>query len=183
LVAIVSIATKYGILQHILCVALGGKSSSGCRWCWWDDYAAGKTRIKALVGASCLHGPPAGVFAWRGVSVPHVSWWRRSCPRLAPRVKTHTPVRVGGGARAGWRLVVSGGELLCKAETCRARWWLVGGGPPVGNWSEMLPSSREHDVLPVRVLTGVLSLPRLESWSWHCQSWPPRCQWCWITLC
>jgi hypothetical protein len=24
----VSIATKYGILQHILCVALGGKSSS-----------------------------------------------------------------------------------------------------------------------------------------------------------
>jgi hypothetical protein len=29
LVAIVSIATKYGILQHILCVALGGKSSSG----------------------------------------------------------------------------------------------------------------------------------------------------------
>jgi hypothetical protein len=29
LVAIVSIATKYGILQHILCVALGGKFSSG----------------------------------------------------------------------------------------------------------------------------------------------------------
>jgi hypothetical protein len=29
LVAIVSIATKYGILQHILCVAFGGKSSSG----------------------------------------------------------------------------------------------------------------------------------------------------------
>jgi hypothetical protein len=29
LVAIVAIATKYGILQHILCVALGGKSSSG----------------------------------------------------------------------------------------------------------------------------------------------------------
>jgi hypothetical protein len=28
LVAIVSIATKYGILQHILCVALVGKSSS-----------------------------------------------------------------------------------------------------------------------------------------------------------
>jgi ribonuclease HI len=28
LLAIVSIATKYGILQHILCVALGGKSSS-----------------------------------------------------------------------------------------------------------------------------------------------------------
>jgi hypothetical protein len=28
LVAIVAIATKYGILQHILCVALGGKSSS-----------------------------------------------------------------------------------------------------------------------------------------------------------
>jgi hypothetical protein len=26
----VSIATKYGILQHILCVALGGKSSSAC---------------------------------------------------------------------------------------------------------------------------------------------------------
>jgi hypothetical protein len=29
LVAIVSIATKYGILENILCIALGGKSSSG----------------------------------------------------------------------------------------------------------------------------------------------------------
>jgi hypothetical protein len=39
------------------------------------------------------------------------------------------------------------------------------GTPLVGNWSEMLPTGRKHDVLPVWVLTEVLGLPRLESWS------------------
>jgi hypothetical protein len=64
-----------------------------------------------------------------------------------------------------------GGDLSCEAENCRARQRLVVRGgdllegvPLAGNWSEMLPTSREHDILPVRVLTGVLSLPRLESW-------------------
>jgi hypothetical protein len=58
----------------------------------------------------------------------------------------------------------------CKAETSHARRRLVRGGdlsegiPLVGNWSEMLPTGRKHDVLPVWVLTGVLSLPRHESW-------------------
>jgi hypothetical protein len=49
------------------------------------------------------------------------------------------------------------------------------GVPLVGNWSEMLPTGREHDVLPVRVLTGVLNPPRPESWPSHCQSWPSHC--------
>jgi hypothetical protein len=53
--------------------------------------------------------------------------------------------------------LVRGGELLCEAETCRARILVV------GNWSEMLPTSRNCDVLPLWVLTGVLSLPRLGS--------------------
>jgi hypothetical protein len=61
------------------------------------------------------------------------------------------PSRSQGGARAGRGLVVRGGDL---SE----------GVPLAGNWSEMLPTSQEHDVLLVKVLTGVLSLPRLESW-------------------
>jgi hypothetical protein len=32
----------------------------------------------------------------------------------------------------------------------------------VGNWSEMQPTGRKRDVLPVWVLTRVLSLPHLE---------------------
>jgi hypothetical protein len=70
--------------------------------------------------------------------------------------------------------LVRGGDLSCEAETSRARWRLVvrlsceaetcRGIPLVGNWSEMLPTSRRLDVLPVWVLTGVLSPPRLESW-------------------
>jgi hypothetical protein len=82
----------------------------------------------------------------------------------------HTPVVVGGE-------LAQDGYLSCEAETC-ARWRLVVQGRDlsegvllVGNWSEMLPTSREHDVLSVRVLTGVLSPPRLESW-------PSHCQWC-----
>jgi hypothetical protein len=74
------------------------------------------------------------------------------------------------------RLVVRGGDLSDEV-------------PLVGNWSEMLPTSREHDNLPVRVLTGVLGPPLPESWpsrcqSWpsRCQSWPSHCQWCLITF-
>jgi hypothetical protein len=36
----VSIVTKYGILQHILCVALGGKSSSAFILCFSDKDGA-----------------------------------------------------------------------------------------------------------------------------------------------
>jgi hypothetical protein len=69
-----------------------------------------------------------------------------------------------GTSRARWGLVVRDRDLSCEAETCRARRRLVGGIPLVGNWSEMLPTSRNRDVLPVWVLTGVFSLPHLESW-------------------
>jgi hypothetical protein len=55
-----------------------------------------------------------------------------------------------------WGLLVRGGDLSCEAETAR-------GVPLLGNWSEILPTGREQDVLPVMVLTGVLSPPRLES--------------------
>jgi hypothetical protein len=55
-----------------------------------------------------------------------------------------------GTARANERLFVRGGD--CSEEV-----------PLVGNWSEMLPTGREQNVLPVMVLTGVLSPPRLES--------------------
>jgi hypothetical protein len=57
-----------------------------------------------------------------------------------------------------WGELAPGGDLSCEAKTCHAR------VPLVGNWSEMLPTGRKHDVLPVWVLTRVLSLPRLESW-------------------
>jgi hypothetical protein len=82
-----------------------------------------------------------------------------------PRAMAHAPVGVGGSS--------------CDAETCRARQRLLvrggdlsGGGDPscrelvgdVANWSGMLPTGRKRDILPVWVLTGVLSLPRLESW-------------------
>jgi hypothetical protein len=136
-----------------------------------DGCAARQTCIKALLGASCLHRPPAGVLAWRGESVPHTSWWRRSCPRLTPRVVAHAPFGIGG--ELAWDVVFS-----CEVESCRARRRLIEGVPLVGNWSEMLPTGREHDVLAVRVLTGILSPPCLESWPSHCQSWHSRCQWC-----
>jgi hypothetical protein len=64
-----------------------------------------------------------------------------------------------------------GGDLSCEAETYHARRRLVmrdgdlsEGIPLVGNWSEMLPTGPNRDVLPVWVLTGVLSLPCLEPW-------------------
>jgi hypothetical protein len=63
---------------------------------------------------------------------------------------------------------VRNGYLSCKAKTGRAKL------PLVENLSEKLPTSQEQDVLPMMVLTGVLSPPRLESW-------PSRCQWCQMT--
>jgi hypothetical protein len=48
---------------------------------------------------------------------------------------------------------VRGGDLSCEAETCRARRRLVVGILLVGNWSEMQPTSRRLDVLPMWVLT------------------------------
>jgi hypothetical protein len=63
-----------------------------------------------------------------------------------------------------WGELVRGRDLSCEAETCRARQRLIGGISLVGNWLDTLPTGRKHDVLPVWVLTGVLSPPRLESW-------------------
>jgi hypothetical protein len=69
----------------------------------------------------------------------------------------HTPVEVEGNSH--------------EAEIGHARRRLVRGGSSSGelvgdaaNWSEMLPTSQEHCVLPVRVLPRVLSPPHLESW-------------------
>jgi hypothetical protein len=73
------------------------------------------------------------------------------------RVSWATHQSEPGGGRVRRRLVVRGGDLSCEAETSR-------GVPLVGNWSEMLPTGWRLDVLPVSVLTGVLSPPRLESW-------------------
>jgi hypothetical protein len=79
-------------------------------------------------------------------------------------------MHVGGGARALGLRCASGpmyeseSDLSCEAETSRARRRLVVGIRLVGNWSEMQPTSRRPDVLPVWVLTRVLSLPRPESW-------------------
>jgi hypothetical protein len=72
--------------------------------------------------------------------------------------------------------------LSCEAETCCVRRILLGGVPLEGNWMEMLPTGREHDILPVIVLIGVLSPPCLESWPSRCQSWPSHYQWCQKTL-
>jgi hypothetical protein len=49
LVAIVSIATKYGILQHILCVALGGKSSSDVADIEPEHMSTGLARMSAML--------------------------------------------------------------------------------------------------------------------------------------
>jgi hypothetical protein len=51
-----------------------------------------------------------------------------------------------------------------EPEGGRARRRLVVVIPLIGNWLEMQPTGWRLDVLPVWVLTGVLSPPRLESW-------------------
>jgi hypothetical protein len=126
------------------------------RWCWWDGCAAGQTRIKALVGASWLHDRQLVYLHGAGKRSPtHFSGGAR-----AP-----------GSCRVSWPTHQSEVGGSCEAETCRARrGLLVRGGDLsgkislIGNWSEMLPTGRSRDVLPVWVLIEVLSLPRLESW-------------------
>jgi hypothetical protein len=132
-----------------------------------------------------LSGPAACMAAsWCTCMARGIIPQRASVVVLAPRVMAHVPVGAEGRLceaetfRARRRLVVRGGDLSCEAETCRVRRRLVvrcrdfsceaetsrGGIPLVGNWSEVLPTGRRPDVLPVWVLTGVLSPPRLESW-------------------
>jgi hypothetical protein len=47
------------------------------------------------------------------------------------------------------RLLVRGGDLSCEAETYRVGRRLLVEVPLVGNWSEMQPTGRRPDVLPV----------------------------------
>jgi hypothetical protein len=82
-----------------------------------------------------------------------------------------SPTRHGGGICAADSRRVSWPMPQLESEGARARRRLVVRGedlsegiPLVGNWSEVPPAGQEHDVLLVWVLTGVLSLPRLESW-------------------
>jgi hypothetical protein len=94
-----------------------------------------------------LHG--AGNWSPHVVTQMFAAWGRAACRGPHP-------------SRSRGRLV-RGGDWSCEAETCRARRRHVGGVPLVGNQGEMQPTSREHCVLPVRVLTRVLSPPHLES--------------------
>jgi hypothetical protein len=88
----------------------------------------------------CLHGAGNRSPTRRGRDV---------CSLGSRRVSWPTPQSESRETRAGRRLVVRGGDLSGEV-------------PLVGNWSEMLPTGWEHCVLPVRVLTRVLSPPRLE---------------------
>jgi hypothetical protein len=88
---------------------------------------------------------------------------------ISNKLKQHTLCRPLGK-------IHNAGKILILIETLKL---IVG----VLYHRTSLSPGREHDVLPVRVLTGVLSPPHLESWPWHCQSWPPCCQWCRFTSC
>jgi hypothetical protein len=105
-----------------------------------------------------------------------VSWPTPQSELQGDRVRRRLVVRGGDlsceakTCRARRRLAVRGEDLSCEAETlsgqaktCRVRQRLVGGIPLVGNRSEMLPTGRKHVILPVWVLTEVLSPPRLGS--------------------
>jgi hypothetical protein len=107
-----------------------------------------QTRPKALVGVSCLHG--------RQLLYLH-------------GVGNLSSTRVGDGARAvGFRYT-----SWHRSRTCRARRRLLVGVPLVGNWSQMQPTSRRLDVLPVWVLTGVLTPPCPERlFGWHISAYP-----------
>jgi hypothetical protein len=56
-----------------------------------------------------------------------------------------------------------GEDLSCEAKTSRARRRLVVTVRLAGSWSEMQPTGRRLDVLPVWVLTKVLTPPCPES--------------------
>jgi hypothetical protein len=75
---------------------------------------------------------------------------------VPPSVMVEALVPQARAARHGLHLSWSRGELERGGD-------LSEGIPLMGNWSEMLPIGRNHDVLPVWVLTGVLNLPCLES--------------------
>jgi hypothetical protein len=113
-----------------------------------DGRSAGQTNIKALVGVSCLHG--------RQLLYLH-------------GVGNRPSMLVGGGARAVGFRCASGPmcqlepDFSCKVETCRVRRRHVVGIPLVGNWSEMQPTGQRLAVLPVWVLTRVLTPPCPES--------------------
>jgi hypothetical protein len=117
-----------------------------------DDWMAAqlsKPALKLLSGPAactdrqlvCLHGAGNRSPTHRGGDV------RVSGPQ---RVSWPTPQLDSGTARARRRLVVQGGDYSEEV-------------PLVGNWSEMLPTGREQDVLPVMVLTGVLNPPHPDS--------------------
>jgi hypothetical protein len=81
----------------------------------------------------CLHGAGNRPPTRRGEDV---------CVSGSRRVSWPTPQSKTETARANKRLVVRGGDLLCEAETCRARRRLLEGGPSSGelvgdapNWS------------------------------------------------
>jgi hypothetical protein len=122
-----------------------------------DGMAAGQASIKAWRGES-----PAVVLAWRGESFPHTHRWWCSHLGLVPCV-LGPRTSWGRTCRATRRLVMRGGELSCEVETCRARRRLIVRIPLVVNWSEMQPTGQRLDVLPVWVLTRVLSPPCHES--------------------
>jgi hypothetical protein len=112
------------------------------------DRMAAQTSIKALVGVSCLHG--------RQLLYLH-------------GVGNRSSTRIGGDARVVGFRCASGPmrqselDLSCEAETSRVRRRLVMGIPLVGNWSEMKPTGRRLVVLPVLVVTRVLTPPCPES--------------------
>jgi hypothetical protein len=115
-----------------------------------DGMAAQPVRpaLRLLSGVSCLHG--------RQLLYLH-------------GVGNRSSTRISGGARALGFHCASGPtrqsepDLSCEAETSRARQRLLVGIPLVGNWSEMQPTGQRLDVLPVWVLTRVLSPPCPES--------------------
>jgi hypothetical protein len=85
-----------------------------------DGCADEHTRIKALVWANCLHD----------CQLVHLHG-----------AGSRSPTHFGGGARATCHdrrtsrsrgELVRGGDLSCKAETCRVRRRFVGGYPPCG---------------------------------------------------
>jgi hypothetical protein len=110
--------------------------------------------LRLLSGrAGCMAANCCTCMAW-GI-VPHMRRLWCSCREPSLRVRAHRPVRAD--------LVMRGGDFLCEVETCRVRQRLVVGVHLVGNWSEMQPTGRRLDVLPVWVLTKVLTPPCPES--------------------
>jgi hypothetical protein len=80
-----------------------------------DGRVAGQTSIKALVGASCLHGCQLLYLHDVGNRSSMRIGGGAHAVRLGPRASR------GQTSRARWRLVVRGEYFSCEAETCRAR--------------------------------------------------------------